>query len=149
MNPQTFFKNVLKWPTSISCIHFLGRDNLISEYGSNLLRISFIILKYFELFLSRHASKKKMARNQPAHDRSLWQALCRLITWNGEPEKSGRAYYFKEFKKTRPSLWWQPQSWHRRIMHSRNLKKMNALNVPACFKAGLATYKLSGEADYW
>lgn len=28
-------------------------------------------------------------------------------------------------------------------------KKINALNVPACFRFGLATYKLNENVDYW
>lgn len=76
--------------------------------------------------------------------------LQRLTTHSREPKERGRAYYFKEFENTRPSLYnGTPNSgiakrWIREIK-----KKMRTLNILKYFRYRLATYKINGEANYW
>lgn len=58
-------------------------------------------------------------------------------------DERGRAYYIKDLEKTRPSLYDgtpypnNNEGWIQEIK-----KKMNALNIPVCFRVGLTTKKI-------
>lgn len=103
------------------------------------------------------ALRRRVARNELVQDANknhwecnLFQVLHRMIIQGIEPKERGRAYYLKQFEKTRPSLCDVTpnfdiiEGWIQEI-RKRNL---NTLNVPVCFRIGLSTYNPNGKPDY-